>query len=373
MQVMAALRPLVGEEPPEAVVSALRDESASIRAMTLMTLGRFTGCLEPLIPSLFLMAESDEPGVRSAAISLLSRVGFTAAAVPELIAATGRPDPRVRAVAADMLARLGPGAQAAIPALIATAREGPGEAVEAEGAFSAPDRMAIQALAKIARDTDSAGPVIAVLAELVRADAPHKWRAAVDSLMEFGPAAESAVPELIRALPKSLANDPKFPDHSLVIKGLGRLAPGTKSAGEAIAALGGLIRTGPSEVSMEVATALGHFGPAAESVIPDLIRLLRKSTDMDAVWIASSASWAIGQIAPGTPSSEEAVEALIGALQSKSQSMRLSAATVLRSFGAGAARAVPHLRALWKAADPGTRRNLEATIEDLLKARDGRK
>lgn len=45
-----------------------------------------------------------------------------------------------------------------------------------------------------------AGEVVAALAEVVRSGDSFRRRAAVDALSEFGPAAEAAIPALLRAL-----------------------------------------------------------------------------------------------------------------------------------------------------------------------------
>ena len=152
---------------------------------------------------------------------------------------------------------------------------------------------------------------------------------------EFGPDAASAVPELIRALPKSLATDAQFPDRTCVTRALSRIAPGTESADEALAALVELLRCRHSEVRNIAADALGEFGPAAASAIPDLIRIVKETPETDTARAPASAAVALGRIAPGTASSEEVVAVLTGALQSRSHSTRYAVARALGSLGAG--------------------------------------
>ena len=99
---------------------------------------------------------------------------------------------------------------------------------------------------------------------------------------------------------------------------LGRIAPSTKSAGEAIAALDRLLRIRPAEANFQIAAAdaLADFGPAAESAVPDLIQVLKESSGDRGVarQVMSTAARALVRIAPGTPSSEEAMRALTEAL-----------------------------------------------------------
>ncbi len=351
IQIMAALGPEAAGDPPNELVAALRDEAASVRAVAIVTLGSFPRNLDASIPSVLRMMGHDEPMVRSACASVLTRLSvptnYTAALVPELIASLGHPDRRVRAVAGYMLQKLGPSARAAIPALIATARE-PRVAAATGTDLSSwfPDLVAIEALGQIAPRTESGGQVVAILTEIVRADAPDQWRAAVAALEAFGPDAASAVPELIRTLPKSIVKDPKYPDPSRVTSALSRIAPGTKSAGEAVAALVPLLRAGDSEVRHAAADALGAFGPGAASAVPDLIGMLKGSNEAESSNVADSVIKALGRIAPGTPTSGRAVSALIDALDFRSPlSKRSEAARVLASFGAEAADAIPHLRA----------------------------
>ena len=116
------------------------------------------------------------------------------------------------------------------------------------------------------------------MTDLILVEDSHKWNAALDALKTFGPDAASAVPEKIRLLPKSMETDEQLPYSSKAIWVLGRIAPGTKMAGEAIAALQGILRTGTPRARRGAISALGEFGPAAASVIPDLIRSLKEPT-----------------------------------------------------------------------------------------------
>jgi HEAT repeat protein len=306
----------------------------------------------------------------------------TAAVIPTLIAALRSPDGQVRDMACRVLMTFGSEAREAIPALIAMAREEWSDSTVVDRQLLALDRSAIEALSKIALKTESAGQVIAVLTELIQETSPNRSAAAVAALGEVGPAAESAVPALVGALSwKRPPGDPVMkalgriaagptsarkviaglgevvrtgrqsaaadalggfgpaaesavPDLILAIEeaarekryhdtwrasvALGRIAPRTKSAGEAIAALDRLLRIRPAEANFQIAAAdaLADFGPAAESAVPDLIQVLKESSGDRGVdrQVISSAARALGWIAPGTSSNEEAMRALTEAL-----------------------------------------------------------
>jgi HEAT repeat protein len=207
--------------------------------------------------------------------------------------------------------------------------------------------VVIKALGRIATGPNAAGEVIAGLRGVVRTGRPDIQWTAADALGRFGRAAESAVPDLIRAIEEA-AHGKQYQVVWRASVALGRIAPGTKSAGEAIAALHGLLRIRPAEANFQIAAAdaLADFGPAAESAVPDLIQVLKESSGDGgaARQVMSSAARALVRIAPGTPSSEEAMRALTEAR--------------------------PRLRAIVK--DRGRTLNSDAAVEALAKI-EGRK
>jgi HEAT repeat protein len=369
IQIMAALGNSAVVGPPQELFAALHDESASVRALAVITLTSFPQNFDPLIPSFLRMMENDERAVRAACASVLVGMNppssYTKAVIPELITALGRTDGWVQGVACSLLWKLGPEARAAIPALLAIARETPSRAAGPDPPFGYPYIPAIVALGRIAPDTESARQVVPVLTGLVGAEPPDRASKAVEALGGFGPAAESAVPELIRALPGRMPMHAMLPRTLIVAEALGRIAPGTRSAGEAMTALVGLLQSGDSETRRAAGDALGAFGPAAESAIPALIRILKDSADTDIAGAANSAAWALSRIAPGTRSSDAAVAALTGVLQSTSPSMRSAAALTLRPFGAGASRAIPDLRTLLNDREALVRSSAQITLEHL--------
>ena len=133
----------------------------------------------------------------------------------------------------------------------------------------------------------------------------------------FGPAAESAVADLILAI-EDAAGEKQYHVTWRASVALGRIAPRTKSAGEAIAALDKLLRIRPAEANLQIAAAdaLADFGPAAESAISDLIQVLKESSGEGggARQVMATAARALAWIAPGTRSNEEAMRPLTEAL-----------------------------------------------------------
>jgi HEAT repeat protein len=133
---------------------------------------------------------------------------------------------------------------------------------------------------------------------------------------------------------------------------LGRIAPGTASAPEVIAALADFLHDPNPEAPRVAAHALGNFGPAAAGAVPDLVKAFRKvaavkrhQRDPLALdWLAA----ALGRIAPGTPTAKVAVQVLSEALNSEDLEVQSAALKVLPQFGRDAKSALPRLAALEK-------------------------
>ena len=147
---------------------------------------------------------------------------------------------------------------------------------------------------------------------------------------------------------------------------LGRIAPGTGAAEQAIKALTEAIRAGPAPSQTAAARAVGNFGPAAASAIPDLIWMLRQAPEPHPDGGAAAA--ALGCIAPDTPSSDEALAALIESLQTKSSMTQCAAAYALRKFGPKSVTAIPRLRAVTKSPEALVRQAAEGTLAELSKS-----
>ncbi len=352
---LGLVAPASGVDPPRELADALEDESAGVRASAFLALTNFRRGLDPWIPSLLQMIEKDkDPAFREALRRTelgIHPPAVSAAVIPTLIASLRSPDGQVRVMACRVLMTFGSEARAAIPALIAMAREEWSDSAALDRRILALDRSAIQALPKVALETESAGQVIAALAELIQETSPNRSAAAVAALGEFGPAAESAVPALIRALAWKLPPmTNSHVDPAVVIKALGRIAAGPNSARKVIAGLGMVVRTGRPEIQSAVANTLGDFGPVAESAVPDLILAIEEAArekHFDVTWRASVA---LGRIAPRTKSAGEAIAALGRLLRFRpaEANFQIAAADALADFGVAAESAVPDLIQVFK-------------------------
>jgi HEAT repeat protein len=343
--------PASGVDPPPKLADALKDESASTRASAIIALINFGRGLDPWIPSLLQMVEKDKhPAIQRAFSERVAGIhppAVSAAVIPTLIAALRSPDGEVRNLACRVLMTFGSEARAAVPALIAMAREEWSDSTVVDRQILDLDRSAIEALSKIALETESAGQVIAVLTELIQEKSPKRSAAAVAALGEFGPAAESAVPALIRLLPAPV-----------VIKALRRIATGPNSAGQVIAGLREVVRTGRPDMQWDAADVLADFGPAAESAVPDLILAIEEAArDKKPGRVTWRACVALGRIAPRTKSAGAAIAALDKLLRIRpdEEGFRIAAADALADFGPAAESAVPDLIQVLKESSGGAR------------------
>jgi HEAT repeat protein len=210
-------------------------------------------------------------------------------AVAGLAEAVRTGDPSWRPLAIGSLREFGPAAEPAIPALLQALRDA---LARKDEAFSFEGQAAAGALAKIAPGTRSSGVAVAALTEVMRSSHPSWWSWAAEALGEFGPAAEPAIPALIRALHQARAGKDERPSYGFAVaRALGRIAPGTKSADAALSALTEALQS-PSEARLWAISALSAFGEKATGVIPQL-RAWQKEPDYQLKAAATSALRAI--------------------------------------------------------------------------------
>ena len=166
--------------------------------------------------------------------------------------------------------------------------------------------------------------------------------------------ARAAIPELLLVLnePFDTRVDPvRGPSRNLdpaseAATALGRIATGSTEQKEVVAALTEVARSGPLSRQGWAAVALGEFGPDAEAVVPVLIEIIKEKTADDKFERRSSAAQALSKIAPGTPSADQAVAALLPSLESKVWYLKVVTMQALGRFGPKAAAAIPMIRAL---------------------------
>jgi len=285
--------PKLQMEPPKELIVALEDQLATHRAAAIRTLAGFHRNLDPVIPSLLRDLRPEQAAeVRSAGIQALSAIkppAISTASVPALVAALDNPDRDVRFQVLSLLARLGNDARlAALPAFITALKE-PLDTdqpkvsqmpvfPESEG----PVYVAAQVLGKTAPGTPSAGKAIAGLTVLVESGHHQRGAAAAAALAEFGPAAVSAVPPLIKLLKEIAATTEPTRDGLPVASALGRIAPGTASAKEAVKALAETLRASSDPTRESAIKALAQFGPKdAAGAIPVLRALQQGEQDSE--------------------------------------------------------------------------------------------
>jgi HEAT repeat protein len=270
-------------------------------------------------------------------------------AAPKLIERLTSPDKRLRKDALEELRAMGAKARAMVPGLA--------RLVQDEEQVTSTRRSAAQALAAIAGDVGEAFQVLLdtakagdrdgrnlVLSALLQAR-PRLDRAAVPTLTPLltdqGPAlrvaaavllgrmgaeARDAVPSLIVALGGD-RDDASYVAGALV--GIGKEAP------EAVDALARALKTHPeASVRALAAETLGAIGPQANRVAADLIEAMRDESGR----VREAARKAVDRRrfwATRTPLPEDAVAALVLALQDDDESVRDAAVHILfllRSF-----------------------------------------
>jgi HEAT repeat protein len=306
----AALRAITwdpsGSDPPKVLAEALKDESAENRALAVRRLSNYDQGLDPWVPMLLRLAEHDpDPSVREECLRGLTAdferpSGITPAVVPVLTESLSSKDAKIRSHVAWLLGAHKADARAAIPELLRVLNEPVDPQVVPvrgpAGTFD-PGCEAAWALGRIAPGSTEAKKVIAALAEVVRSGPQSRGGWAAVALGEFGPAALEALPVLIKLLNDGTPDD-KFERHSSAATALGKIAPGSPAADEAVAALLPVLERKSGLPRLMALRALAQFGPKAAAAIPR-IRVLKDDRDAEVRNAAANALPAIEN--KGTP------------------------------------------------------------------------
>ena len=240
--------------------------------------------LDPFVPTLLWLAEHDpDPTVRERCLSVLSYSfklpAITAAAVPDLTASLKSPNVKVRSQAALLVGELKADGVAAIPDLLRILGEPLDPNVVSvmgpSGTFD-PGCAAAYSLGRIAPETAQAKQVIAGLIEVSRSGPKSRRGWAAIALGEFGPAAEEAVPVLIKIISDATPEE-TFERVASAAQALGKIAPDKPSADRAIAALLPVLQAKTELSRASAIAALGHFGPRAAAAIPRIRELKKRS------------------------------------------------------------------------------------------------
>lgn len=331
-----AVRSLVRDAPlsvRDAPLSArLLSESAVIRHAALQEIDSLTPEEKRGLIALLRsqVGVSDAGSYDAYAIDALRKIGRIA--VPELMAALAGGDPSTSAQAAFALGAMGPEAHEAIPLLIETLEADPDINVRVAAA---------SALGMIGSLTEEVVPALIGVVNSQQ-EARSTRVAAIEALGRIGPAAREAIPSLIDELKVvSFAE-------TASAEALGKIGP------EAIGPLSRfLVETvetqerevgaaGASHALLQAIYALGEIGPAANSVVPILIKALEE-WDYNRLFVIKT----LGKVGIGNA---ETVPALIRALQDTE--LREDAALLLAKIGPAAQEAVPAITQILQGIDP---------------------
>jgi HEAT repeat protein len=281
-----AAHPLMNGDPVPALANGLTDETPMIRVATIRSLVVYRQGLDPWLPLLLHHAEHDpDPLVREECISASSWAfnprSITATVVPDLIHRLKSDDGRVRSLAAWILASLRADALAAIPELLVVLNEP--LAPHLESAWTPrynldPASAAARALGQIGPGSSEERKVVVALMEVVRGGPESRRGWAAAALGEFRSSAVEAVPVLIKLM-SDAAIDNTFQRTSSAASALGKIAPGSPLADQALAVLLTGLDSKISSVQLSAVQALGLFGAKAAAAIPK-ISALQDDRDM---------------------------------------------------------------------------------------------
>ncbi len=313
---IAAIQQLanIGKEDAEvaipALVSCLGDPDAGVRAAAAMGLasviqvagsaGAAQNEVRNAVRALIGTLKDPQPPVRADAAQALWMVAITstgpapvidrAQVVGALIDAAGDPDDKVRLSAIRGLGAIGPGASDDPPPVLVAAIEDPSDPIRAAASFAIVHyrQGLFRLIPALVRSMELAGPQVrARYVEIFESIKPPKFSAdvvpalttalrsgdaeirylAVNALATFKKDAKSAVPALLKCLddrrdtrPAVAGTRPTNHDPLVAVaETLGQLAPPTDRAGEAIAGLAKVLKSGGAGQRAAAAAALGRF------------------------------------------------------------------------------------------------------------------
>jgi HEAT repeat protein len=381
------------DEAPEALAAlggALDDPEPHVRELAVQSIGRIaeTIAADPRARAEFFAPTSQE--------GYWTRAGDAAsdpfrAAAAGVLAAFDDPEPAVRLAATQVLSTLGRRTGAQTPPRLVAALDDPSPdvqtaAVAAAGSFPGGSDLAIPAYFRwVERDEGGRGShgagvfglspsraaVPVLVARLKGSDARSRV-AAASLLGNLGADASEAIPSLLAAFESSpvseAATSPVFlhPVDDLATvasQALARIAPGTPSCGEVVAALAAALHSERASMRAAAASALERMGDDAKAAVPALASAMKAAAAKEEPsydgWVIAEA---LGRVAPGCDDAPAAVAALIEALRAGPQMIRIRAAEALAQFGPKAAPAIPDLRRLQADADPFIQEAVERTL-----------
>ncbi|MBI5366392.1 MAG: HEAT repeat domain-containing protein [Planctomycetes bacterium] len=260
-------------EAVAAVIEALGDRSARVRAAAAGALGRPTPQAGEWLSALIRLLTDPDAPVRKAAVRALGDIGLGEPRVLRaLIEIAASPQsPKVeRADAVDALGCIGPAAAEALPAILAAYQE-----------------TGVDACLSALRQIDASGGLVAPLL-IEKLQRTTGWRRAVwiDPLAEVGPPARAAVP-LLRRMAEG-ADEESAGNRSDAIRALGAIAPDAEGMPDFFLAL---LRDPSLSVGIraEAAWALEQVRAKPEAAARELERVLADPGEDELLryWVAA--------------------------------------------------------------------------------------
>jgi len=192
---------------------------------------------------------------------------------------------------------------------------------------------------------DMGSEIVPEVAVALTSTIPHVRMKACEIMEAIGPAAESAVPDLLERLRD---------DQELVVRAATRALGRTRAQPESVVpALQMLLQHPSLAIRITAVRAIGEFGPDAVAVVPSLLNLLAEESPV----LRASAADALGQIGD---TRDEVINALMNSLADMSAVVTINAANGLSQMGAPA---VPSLLPLLQ--DPDYRQLAVEVFGDM--------
>lgn len=303
-------------------VEALKSPDPSARSKAATLFWQMGGEAKEATPALLQAAKDPNPQVREAAVKALGRTGQGAQdGIPGLIEALKDNDVEVRATAATSLAEtlrsLGRSRRSAA-GRTPSSRNNPADGRGEGPSNPTQDRPPTQAAPPYAALAQKAVPLLT--AALRDADARLR-AAAAEALVETGPLAEPAVPDLVQILQKDADSNARLQ----ATLALGSIGPGAKAA---VPVLVDKLRAEKVDgVRVNTAAVLGMIRSSPETVLPALVETLLNDKHSDA---RNCAMMSIGQFGPDAKLALPLLRVAAKDLKNQDPNNRESSATVQR-------------------------------------------
>ncbi len=297
----------IGPPAVPAVVEALKDKSADVRANAAWTLGYMYSDAEQAVPNLLELLKDQNAGVRNAAAQSLAYIGTGAKlAVPSLVVALN--DEEVRDNAAFALGQIGLEARSALIKALRDQKKR--TRTTAAGGLVYIESIYCDSVNKEA---------VAILKGALFDNNDDIRREAAERLKWGGNKVLSVVPDLIRAL-----SDKNQEVRIQAIRALSEIDSDNKSV---VPALINSLKIENEDVQSEVAHALGEIGIGAKEAVSILTKMLTSKNK----GLRIAAARALNRIVPGT---DVALETVVAGLDDND--VRYISVAALAEFGPAA-------------------------------------